>query len=414
LFFESKLKNFDFMKILYINEWLSGSWQVQKIHADEFLLALKKEPHLKIFTFPDIENLDKTATTIGEIETLFSMSKRLVNRILQWFPKALEDEIRYRRTVLKIRKLVSEVQPDIILARHNAGLLSVFSRIIKFQIPFVFEVNALISHDFKIAGVHDFETARLEIELFHRADAIFSVTQATSDEIIEKGVNSSKVFTVPNGVDPDKFSPRKKSKRLLEKYELFEKVVVGYVGGFVKDEPEGRDVLGLLSAFKILLTNVKVPIKLLMIGRMDEEYLAEVLRDYGLSDSVVFTSHIKHSEVPTYMNLIDIAVAPYYKASLGYRSPIKLFEYMAMAKPTIIPDVGQASEILINKENAVLVKPESPVHMAEALLLLTQNLAMREEIGKNSRKLVIENYTWKHNANRIVQVCNRVVENQLT
>jgi len=93
----------------------------------------------------------------------------------------------------------------------------------------------------------------------------------------------------------------------------------------------------MLEAFKIAKSNCEVPVKMLMIGKMDEEYLWKEIKRIGIIDSVVFTGLIDHDNLPEYMNLIDIAVAPYFERHLKYGSPVKLFEYLAMEKPTIIP-----------------------------------------------------------------------------
>ena len=82
------------------------------------------------------------------------------------------------------------------------------------------------------------------------------------------------------------------------------------------------------------------------------------------------------------MNLIDIAVAPYFENRLKDASPMKLFEYMAMAKPVIIPGVGQVTEIILNMESGVLVE-------AENILSLYGDKSLASRLGENARKTAL-------------------------
>ena len=59
------------MKVIYLNDWLSGSWQVQKIHAQEFINAFKHQKGLQVFTYPrnKVINLRSKAVNGNKIIT---------------------------------------------------------------------------------------------------------------------------------------------------------------------------------------------------------------------------------------------------------------------------------------------------------------------------------------------------------
>ena len=40
------------MKVIYLNNWFLGSWQVQKIHAQEFINAFNNQKGVQVFTYP--------------------------------------------------------------------------------------------------------------------------------------------------------------------------------------------------------------------------------------------------------------------------------------------------------------------------------------------------------------------------
>ena len=401
------------IKVLYFNDWLIGSWQVQKIHAQEFLGAFNKQPDIEVFPFPKIPATENGDIHIKVERHFLNFTKQFIKRATPFFLKGTLDEISCTKNRFKIQNYINKIEPDLIIARHNANFSPLLYKLTNLKQPLILEINALITHDLARAN-HRIPTkvSRLEKDVIRKSDAVFSVCRGTSEMIKELGADPQKVFTVPNGVDPNKFSPRPKLEQLCNKYGLSGNSVIGYVGGFVKGKSEPRDVLCMLEAFKIAKMNCEVPVKMLMIGKMEEEYLWKEIKRFGIADSVVFTGLIEHACLPEFMNLIDIAVAPYFERHIRYGSPVKLFEYMAMEKPTIIPKVGQPARILKNWETAVLIKPESPSSMAKALLMLIRNTFERKKIGRNARRLILSKYTWEHNARNIANICHLVLEKE--
>lgn len=399
------------IKVLYLNVWLKGDWQVQKIHALEFLEAFQRQPGIQVFAFPQISTSKKESIHDKRKKQFLDLTKQFIKRTTPSFLKWVIDKISYKKNSFKIINYINKLQPDLMIVRHNAIFFPIMHNLLKPNLPLILEANSLVTQDLALANIKvPSRISKLEKDIIHRSDALFTVCRPISETIKDMGVDPEKIFTIPNGVNPTKFSPQPKSDELCTKYGLSKSIVVGYVGGFVKGQPEGRDVLGMLEAFKIAQNRSESPLKMLMVGRMDEECLWKEIKKIGIDNSVVFTGLIDHSQVPQFINLIDIAVAPYLERHLKYRSPIKLFEYMAMEKPTIIPRIGQAAEILTNNETAVLVKPESPISMAEALLRLLQNKFLRKNIGRNARKLILDKYTWEHNARNIANICHLVLK----
>jgi glycosyltransferase involved in cell wall biosynthesis len=399
------------IKVLYINDWLKGSWQVQKIHAKGFLEAFKKQPGFQIFTFPPFSTSRSEDAPGMAVKHYVGFSQQSFKGIILSLLNRILSGVSYRRNSFAISRYIHKKQPDLIIARHNAIFFPTLYNLTKHQRPLILEVNALVAHGLSSTNIEvPSRIARLEQSILLRADALFAVCKTNSELIKEIGVDPGRVFTVPNGVDPIKFSPRPKSDELCTKYGLSNHLIIGFVGGFIKEEPATMNVLSMLEAFKIAKMKSGEPLKILMIGKIDKGYLWKEIKRLEITDSVVFTGFINHARVPEFMSLIDIAVAPYFERQLIDGSPIKLFEYMAMGKPTVIPGIGQPAKILKNKETAILIEPESAISMAEGLLILIQDKSLREKIGKNARELILKKYTWEHNARNIANICRLVLE----
>ncbi len=64
--------------------------------------------------------------------------------------------------------------------------------------------------------------------------------------------------------------------------------------------------------------------------------MKEIVKSKGIDEIVKFIGVILHSEVPRCISAMDVCVIP---ESNEYRSPIKMFEYMAMGKTVVEPDM---------------------------------------------------------------------------
>lgn len=397
------------IRVLYFNEWLAGSWQVQKIHAVEFVNAFSKR--CDVLVFPEINEHHFSKTSTWQHKKI-DMKTNIRSR-LPVFSKSLVHKVYCLNRDNKLKKRIRRYKPDLVIARHDRNCLSALSGLAEGKTPLILEVNGLITHDLELANKKITpKTYKKENELLQAADALFTVSATLSGMIREMGIDSRKVFTVPNGVDPNKFMPRPKSSTLISTYRLADHIVIGYVGGFDADEGDGRDVLGMLKAFKLAKENCSHPMKMLIIGRIAGQMLNNQIEGMGLTDSVVITGFISHPHVSRFISLIDIAVAPYFTKHIKFRSPVKVFEYMAMEKPVVVPGVGQPAEFLTDGRSAMFAEPESPESMANAFKKLIDDAALRRKIGRNARKLILDKYTWDESARKVFSIARSVLEDQ--
>jgi len=75
--------------------------------------------------------------------------------------------------------------------------------------------------------------------------------------------------------------------------------------------------------------------------------------------------------------------------------PNKVFVALAMGKPVITGDSPAAREVLAHKENALLCKMADPQALAQAILLLKRNRALRERIAGGGREAFRERFSPK-------------------
>ena len=249
---------------------------------------------------------------------------------------------------------------------------------------------------------------RLEIETAKMSDHVFTITSALRDILIEEGVHEDRISVLPNAVDPGKFTIEKKDKNLEKQLNFKDKVVIGYIGSFVKYE--GLDIL--LEACSLLHNKIGDMFRLLLVGDGDTmTTLRDATRLLQLEDIVTFTGRVNHSEVNKYYSLIDIAPLP----RKGLRvcelvSPLKPFEAMASGKVLVVSSVKALAEIVEDGETGLVFEKDNPKDLANKLESVILDKSRRDTIGKNARKWVVENHSWDLVSKKVIQVYEKLAE----
>jgi len=113
-----------------------------------------------------------------------------------------------------------------------------------------------------------------------------------------------------------------------------------------------------------------------------------------------FHGSLPPAQVVEYLDASDILVSPHIPMPDGSRffgSPTKLFEYMAMGKAIIASRLEQLGEVLTHGQSAWLVTPGDGQELAQAIVRLAHDPAMRDTLGRAARRAALESHSWKHN-----------------
>ncbi len=108
--------------------------------------------------------------------------------------------------------------------------------------------------------------------------------------------------------------------------------------------------------------------------------------------------------MPEHLAAMDICVIPH---SNTYRSPIKLFEYMARAQAIVAPRTEPIALVLRHGGNGLLFNPEDADDLRAQMAALIEDPALRSRLGGQARRDVGEKHTWKKKCPTIA-VANRL------
>ena len=216
-------------------------------------------------------------------------------------------------------------------------------------------------------------------------------------QVLRWGASENKIKTIHNGVDITAFNPSVSPITHLcmsdnQLISIDSSIPVIFTARRLVKK-NGIDYL--IKATKHVLKDEKC--QLVVIGDgAERSSLEQLTHDLDIQDHVHFLGSIPHDKLPPYLALADIAVVP----SLIEASSIFMLEAMAMAKPVIATNAGGLPEVL-NSSTGILVEPMDEIELADAILELLQNKEQRRNLGKNARKYVEINHSWKAVAKQI-------------
>lgn len=133
-------------------------------------------------------------------------------------------------------------------------------------------------------------------------------------------------------------------------------------------------------------------VHLLLAGKpLDKSYvsaLEQLVRELGVQERVTLLGGI--SDVPSLLTELDIFVLP--TISRGEGCPVALLEAMASGCACIATDVAGSRDLIEHERSGLLVPPENPEALAEAIHRLATSSAERTYFGAAARRRVEQHY----------------------
>lgn len=295
--------------------------------------------------------------------------------------------------------------PDVIYNRHSNLTIPTLIISIIFRISYLVEINGVLIEEMQInnrSKIVILITKLIENINYKFTDKIVAVTQTIKNEIkrIYK-VADDRIVVIQNGVNTDLFRLISKDKLKFSLDENYN--YVGFSGSF--SVWHGLKEL-VRSAPLILEENPTTKFLLVGDGPMKGD-IVRMINDLDLTRHFIFINRVPYEEVPEYVNTFDVCVILKNKKIPG--SPLKLWEYLACGKP-VIATASQDFEVLEEYNAGVLVDPEKPEEVAAAIIKLLKDEKLRDEMGKNGRKYVVENRSWDTVAREVEKVMNEAIK----
>ena len=382
------------MRILYHHRIASKDGQF--VHIEEMISALQARGHEVTLTGPAIA---------GEFD--FGGQDGFVGRLKRRLPKVLYELLELGYNAIAYLRLVRgcrAAKPAVIYERYNLFLLAgaIYRQLHGGRL--VLEVNAPLTQERQEHGGLALPSLARWCDRFvwHRADHIFTVTGVLAGYIHDAGVPAERISVTPNGIDLSRFSQIAAETDVKAALGLTGKIVIGFTG-FV------REWHGLARIVDYLARTQYRDTVLLIVGDGPARQTIEAhAAKLDISERVHITGVVGRDAIPDYVASFDIALQP---AVVAYASPLKLFEYMAMARPVIAPDTPNIREILTDQHDALLVgDSDAGRTLEQALDQMLEDPVMTAKLGEQAHRTLIErNLTWYGNAASVETVCKELL-----
>jgi len=320
--------------------------------------------------------------------------------IVYEFLMLLFNIISYTRT----KKMLKKNKYDFIYERYAFFDFSLLFLKRNFKVHIVLEVNGAVNRKDPTHGrkiVLKKFACYLERKVFNTCDLIVVVSTSLKNSLREIGVEPGKILVLPNAVDTERFDRSVSGEEIRRKYDLENKKIIGFVGSFTFWH--GLHFL-IQNMSDVLDSNEDTHLLLVGSGR-EKEKIKEMIKRFGIENSVTMTGQVPHEKVPYYIAAMDIGVMP---DSNDFGSPMKIFEYMVMGKPVVSAKYRPTSEVILNGKNGFLFEPKNGHEFVALIIRLLENHDLRNSIGINGANYVSEHHTWESNAHKVLEACRAI------
>ena len=283
------------------------------------------------------------------------------------------------------------IKTDIIVATSPQFFVALSGRWLSFfkRKPWVMEVRDLWPESIKTVGAMKdgflfSSLEKLELSLYRSAKKIITVTDSFKINLVNRGINPSKISVVKNGANLDLYDSSQLDESLKKELGLECKFILGYIGTH-----------GLAHKLDFVIdcaNEINEPsVHFLFIGSgATKEALVNQSNKLGLSN-VTFLDPIEKKDVWRYISILDAMIVPLKKSELFKTViPSKIFETSAMKVPILLGVDGEARSIVESYNAGLFFEPENKEEFLKSVNMLRGDTALVSSIKTGCEKLATD------------------------
>lgn len=290
---------------------------------------------------------------------------------------------------------------DLVYANNNkATIYSIIGKLKK--TPLIYDMHGGLVEEFSFRNNHDFTSTLKLLQLklvnslnLNLPNKIICVSKCMINHLIKNGVSRNKLEYVTNGVDLDYFKPfsAEEIQKNRESLNLDDKMVFGYIGGFHK----WQGVENFIKAAK-------------NIDDRDVSFLVVGGKEYKKSENLLMIPKIPFEDVKRFYSVCDVLVLPRPDhIATQIAAPTKFAEYIAMGKPILTTEVGDAALFVKKYKCGAVLKNNELNNLIKGITILKNKSDYEiKEMGENARKLAEDEFNWKKIEYNLLKVVNEI------
>ncbi|MFA5725872.1 MAG: glycosyltransferase family 4 protein [Candidatus Omnitrophota bacterium] len=227
-----------------------------------------------------------------------------------------------------------------------------------------------------------------KMEYLTRKIARYSTACITASRFLEHylGRFNKNTHYLPTGVDIEDFNP--------DKYPCRDDpaVVFSWIGTAYHKEM-GDNLKFMLDCFSFLAGKYdNISLDTAGTGKYFQEFKS-CAHGSRYKERIKVRDWLNPAQIPAYLSGIDIGLLPLIQDTNfnQAKSPTKLFEYMAMAKPVVSSRIGEAKEVILDGVDGFLASTKD--EFIEKMSLLIENTVSRRQMGEIARQRIAGSYS---------------------
>ncbi|MEA5506200.1 glycosyltransferase family 4 protein [Halotia wernerae UHCC 0503] len=255
--------------------------------------------------------------------------------------------------------------------------------------------------------IRAFET--LEKFAYRTAHTISVIADGFVDNLVQKNVPANKIACIPNWVNLNFVKPLSKQNNSWKSaHQLDDKFVVLYSGN--------------IALTQGLETVVEAAVRLLHIKDIafviaGESKALERLQQHCLTcgaDNVLLVPLQPREKLPQMLAAADVGLIVQKRNVISFNMPSKIPLLLASGRPIVgsVPATGTAAKAIQQSGGGLVVEPESPESLANAVQNLYANPALAAQLGDKGRKFAVKNYAFEQALDSYEQLFTDVIANR--
>ena len=241
----------------------------------------------------------------------------------------------------------------------------------------------------------------LERFAYNISTKISVIADGFTKNILAKGVGLEKIIEIPNWVDINFIEPLPKDNNSFRlKNNLQEKFVVMYSGNIALTQ--GLETVIDASSRLKHFPNIAIVI----IGEAKALKRLEKYCQKNAVDNVTLLSFEPRAKLPEMLAAADVGLVIQKKNVLDFNMPSKIQVLLASGRAIVgsVPSTGTAASALRKSGAGVIVPPEEPQALADAIVKLYRDCSLAERLGRQGRIYAEQNYAFELALDRYEQL----------
>ena len=254
----------------------------------------------------------------------------------------------------------------------------------------------------------------LENFAYRRSTHVSVIAEGFVDNLVGKKVPEPKISLIPNWVNTNFIHPMPKNNGFREEHGLQNNFVVMYSGNIaltqgletvvnaaalLKSRPDAAEIQG------------QHQIKFVIVGEEKAlKKLEDYCRDRNVLDYVLLLPFQPRERLPEMLAAADVGLIVQKANVVAFNMPSKTQVLLASGRAIIasVPGTGTAARAVRSSEGGLVVEPESPSALLEAVLTLAGDRDRTETLGHHGRAYAEKTYSFESALNAYEALFSRL------